>query len=212
MSSHTINYLEYNEIQEEKISFKKDDHSSRILSYYQYPDGKVRRLYIRSPFIPISLPNMSKYLTDDEKNKHMRIVMHLSDQSNEHFRQTIDMLNNKMNTFETNPTKSNLMNSEKLKAIVKNPGTSIYNYNVSKDYPEVEEINNPTYAKLNSIIPYRKKDFQKEGRFIFSPVIWPVANTIIAYKIEIKYKGRYIRSVLDKNEKIIERNITVVDL
>lgn len=221
MSSYTINYLEYNEIQEEKISFKKDEHSSRILSYYQYPDGKVRRLYIRSPFVPISLPNMAKYLTDDEKNKHMRIVLNLSDQSDEHFRQIIDMINNKMNTFEINPTRSNLMNPEKLmlKAIVKNPGISIYNYNVSKDYPEVEEINNLTYAKLSSMIPYRKKDFhkegqfiQKEGRFIFSPIIWPIANTIVAYKVEIKYKGRHIKSVLDKNEKIIERNITVIDL
>jgi hypothetical protein len=73
--------------------------------------------------------------------------------------------------------------------------------------------------KNNDKPKHKNNDVKKEGRFIISPFTTinkqtgPSYTTIQTFNAEIKYKGAFIKSVLDKNEVVIEKkNVMVINL
>jgi hypothetical protein len=253
-TKYPLNYIEYNQVDESKIIFKQREKSEKsnrynaeYIAYYQYADGVVRRLYIRTPFVPLkgtieNAYDASHNKTDITTNK-MKLTVDLKDPDSNQFYYLMELLDKKMTEARTTnnitifPVENanigqpviiqattqpfKLINEKRLitTVTIKKDKTEVINYNISKNFPQVTDIGSITPEKLKTLVPGQKyksskinPKYQKEGRFIFSPIIWPVANTIVAFKAEIKYRNQFIKSLLDKQEEIVVHTVKIIEL
>jgi|SaaInlStandDraft_4_1057021.scaffolds.fasta_scaffold08182_2 hypothetical protein len=93
----------------------------------------------------------------------------------------------------------------------------ILNYNVHKDFPDVEEIDVKDRKRLYHVFNTSKKE--KEIRILFAFKGWTMVSPqnmmgvkMIPYRIEIKYKGAHIKSDLDEMSKEIRPYIKKISI
>jgi hypothetical protein len=203
-------YLEYNQIDINNVIFKKDDRTNKIISYYQYPDGIIKRLYIRTPFIELIGVNKNSVFEKEFVNFTINL-------KNSNLIELLEKIDEKMNEFRNeNIFKDiektyNIINKDKMvsKIGIDVEKTHIINYKYGK---KIEEINKLTKEKMIEINGYTTNEkYIKEARFIINPLMFLKCNKCIAYNIEIKYKIYNIKSLWDIHEKIIEYNINDID-
>jgi hypothetical protein len=93
--------------------------------------------------------------------------------------------------------------------------SEIINYNISNKYPKIEKFNNISQKDIGRFL---KKG--KEARFILYPVTWIIWDkNIYSYgsqlkilKMEIKFDGAHIESILDNNEINVSSRMETVTI
>ena len=183
--SQEIRYLDISQVDLSRILIKENS----IL--YQYPDGIKKKLYIKTPYLPINPTNKNNKLKIDITNTKY-FYENLMNKINELRHNNIDT-NNTLIFDESDDT------NKKLLTIYFNKNkTEIIKHNISLKYPKIEIIKEDIYNVIKKI-NFSKK-YEMEAMFIFTPIIYMNNNMLITYKMEIKYKNQNIKSYLQSKE------------
>ena len=187
-----IRYLDINHVDLSKILIKDNS----IL--YQYPDGVIKKLYIKTSFLPIiPMFSQNKIYVDITDIKYY--YENLMNKINELTQKNIE--NNKLIFGKIKDTDDKIL----LKIYCNKNKTEIIKHNISPKYPKTEIIKENIQNVIKKI--NLSKKYEIEGMFIFTPIIYMSNNMLISYKIEIKYKNQNIKSYLQNKEN----NINCID-
>ena len=216
---------------------KKNINGLKIYCKYKFPDSKVRRLYIMSPYIPLD--------ASGKKNDEIKFYAKLSDPKLYAFTQTLNSYNSYTSTsLELLIEKHNLTcvntlgnfnianNNPRLKLNfikkAKTPDlytTEIIKYNVGKAYQPIEIYKEYTLSDLLTSIygwDSRKNkpriDDKRESRFIFSPYIWislkdkTFGFSIKVLKLEVRFNDARVRSIIDRTEVTMTQVVKSIEI
>jgi hypothetical protein len=155
---------------------------------YRYGYDEIDKLVIKLPYITGKIYIDDKYINIYPNDSYKTLL----NNSLEHLYFDNGTNNDRvMNTFKCNISKN----------------TCIYNYNVSSNYPEVEELHIMDNIKRENVIK-RINGSIKDIRVIVEPIIWSTNNDKTGIKfnlhdIEIKYKNSHINSLIRSYEETV---------
>ena len=187
--SKEIRYLDMIQIDFSKISIKEQT----IL--YQYPDGIIKKLYIKTPYLRI--------IRSKAINK-----IHIDITNIAYFFEELDKRINELRNDDTINKLCNYYKNEKgedkiyVNMYFNKNKSEIIKHNISPKYKKMEIIKeniDDIIKKINSPSIY-----VMEGMCIFAPVIYMNNNILISYKMEIKYKNQNIKSYIQSKEVDID--------
>ena len=181
--NNEIRYLDINQVDLTKILIKEQS----IL--YQYPDGIIKKLYIKTPYLLIKPSNKcNKIYIDILNDKYL-------------YENLIHKIN-ELREINNDNINSLMFEGDKMVMYFNKTKTEIIKHNISSKYQKMEIIKENIEEVIKKINLSKKHEMV--GIFIFSPIIFMNHNMLIAYKIEVKYKNQYIKSYLQNNEKNVD--------
>jgi hypothetical protein len=189
-----IRYLDINHVDLSRILIKE----STIL--YQYPDGIIKKLYIKTPYLTIKPNNkFNKIRIDITNDKYFyeNLIKKINELRKINEFRKIDEKNVDCLIFDGHWKKE--VKDKMLMTLYFNKNkTEIIKHNISSKYQKMEIIKENIEEVIEKI--NLSKKYKMEGMFIFTPIIYMNKNMLITYKAEIKYENQNIKSYLQNNE------------